>query len=331
MARRSKPVELPLSRFEKARAQWRAELEAGPAAPGNSSNRSGLEVKPIYTPQDPGERDYMDALGFPGQFPMTRGIYASMHRGRTWTQRQLIGLGVPEDYNARLKSILAHGGSAVSLIPCNSVYRGYDADAVPPEILGTCGAIVNTVEDMEICLSGIPIGEISTALNDPSPFTLLALELAVAKRRGIGWERIAGTSNQSDYLSHFVANHMFFRLALPGARRVLLDHIAFARRRLPQWNPISIVGQHMQQAGATPAEAMGLTLASAIQYANDCVARGWCRASPSSLTSPSAFSRRSPSSGRAAAFGRALRASVSAPRTQDPGASSFTARPQALT
>jgi methylmalonyl-CoA mutase, N-terminal domain len=275
MPRRSKPVELPLSRFEKARAQWRAELEAGLGKAANPSNRSGVEIKPIYTPDDLAGRPYVDDLGFPGQFPMTRGIYASMHRGRTWTQRQLIGLGVPEDYNARLKAILAHGGSAVSLIPCNSVYRGYDADAVPPEILGTCGAVVNTVEDMEICLSGIPIGEISTALNDPSPFTLLALELAVAKRRGIGWERICGTSNQSDYLSHFVANHMFIRLALPGARRVLLDHIAFARRRLPQWNPISIVGQHMQQAGATPAEAMGLTLASAIQYASDCLARGF--------------------------------------------------------
>ena len=128
---------------------------------------------------------------------------------------------------------------------------------------------------MTICLDGIPIGDISTALNDPSPFTLLALELAVAKRRGIPWQRISGTSNQSDYLSHFVANHMFFRLALPGARRVLLDHIAFCRQHVPQWNPLSIVGQHMQQAGATPAEAMGLTLSSAIQYASDCLARGW--------------------------------------------------------
>ena len=128
---------------------------------------------------------------------------------------------------------------------------------------------------METCLDGIPIGEISTALNDPSPFTLLALELAVAKRRGIAWKRISGTSNQSDYLSHFVANHMFFRLALPGARRVLIDHIAFARQHVPKWNPLSMVGQHMQQAGATPAEAMGLTLSSAIQYASDCLARGW--------------------------------------------------------
>ncbi len=97
----------------------------------------------------------------------------------------------------------------------------------------------------------------------------------MAKKRGIPWSRISGTSNQSDYLSHYIANHMFFRLALPGARRVLLDHIAFAREHVPQWNSLSIVGQHMQQAGATPAEAMGLTLSSAIQYANDCLARGW--------------------------------------------------------
>ena len=271
----SKPLPLPLSGFEEARGRWRAEVQAALGDAANLRNRSGIEVKPIYTPQDHAEKRYMQALGFPGQLPMTRGIYATMHRGRTWSQRQLVGLGVPEDYNARLKTILDHGGTAVSLIPCNSVYRGYDIDEMPAEILGTCGVTVNSVQDMEACLDGIPIGNVSTALNDPSPFTLLALELAVAKRRGIPWARISGTSNQSDYLSHFIANHMFFRLALPGARRVLLDHIAFARAQLPQWNPLSIVGQHMQQAGATPAEAMGLTLSSAIQYANDCLARGW--------------------------------------------------------
>jgi methylmalonyl-CoA mutase N-terminal domain/subunit len=280
MSRREKTgspaaVPLPLSDIDRARGQWRSEVETGLAGAANPSNRSGIEIKPLYTPEDWSGERYMESLGFPGQLPMTRGVYATMHRGRTWSQRQLIGLGVPEDYNARLKSILAHGGTAVSLIPCNSVYRGYDIDQVPAEILGTCGATVNTVEDMQVCLDGIPIGDISTALNDPSPFTLLALELAVAKRRGVPWSRISGTSNQSDYLSHFVANHMFFRLALPGARRVLVDHIAFARQHLPQWNPLSIVGQHMQQAGATPAEAMGLTISSAIQYANDCLARGW--------------------------------------------------------
>jgi methylmalonyl-CoA mutase N-terminal domain/subunit len=271
----SKPVPLPLSSFDKARAAWRAEVQTGLGDKPNPRNRSGVEVKALYTPEDHAGERYMEALGFPGQMPMTRGIYPSMHRGRTWGQRQLIGLGVPTDYNTRLKTILAHGGTAVSLIPCNSVYRGYDIDEMPVEILGTCGVTVNSVEDMQVCLDEIPIGDISTALNDPSPFTLLALELAVAKTRGIPWSRISGTSNQSDYLSHYIANHMFFRLALPGARRVLLDHIAFAREHLPQWNSLSIVGQHMQQAGATPAEAMGLTLSSAIQYANDCLARGW--------------------------------------------------------
>jgi methylmalonyl-CoA mutase, N-terminal domain len=271
----SSTVSLPLSKLDEARGRWRSQVKTDLGEANNPKNRSGVEIKPLYTPQDWDGARYIEALGFPGQAPMTRGIYATMHRGRTWTQRQLIGLGVPQDYNLRLKAILAHGGTAVSLIPCNSVYRGYDIDAVPPEILGTCGVTVNSVDDMAACLDGIPIGDISTSLNDPSPFTLLALELAVAARRGIEWERICGTSNQSDYLSHFVANHMFFRLALPGARRLLVDHIAFARRHLPRWNPLSVVGQHMQQAGATPAEAMGLTLASAIQYAQDCIARGW--------------------------------------------------------
>ncbi len=261
--------------FAAARDRWHTEIARELENNPNPTNRSGIPVKPLYTGEDWDHGRYMQSLGFPAQLPMTRGIYATMYRGRTFSQRQLIGFGVPQDYNARLKAILAHGASAVSLIPCNSVYRGFDADAVPVEILGTCGAIVNTVEDMGLCLDGIPIGDISTALNDPSPFTLLALELAVARRRGISWERVLGTSNQSDYLSHFVANHMFFRLALAGARRVLLDHIDFARSHLPNWNPLSIVGQHMQQAGATPAEAMGLTLSSAIQYASDCLARGW--------------------------------------------------------
>ena len=237
-------------------------------------NRSGIEAKPLYTPQDWSQDRYMRDLGFPGDLPMTRGIYPTMHRGRTWTQRQLIGLGTPEEHNVRVRRLLDAGATAISLIPCNSIYRGYDVDEVDPELLGTCGVTVNTVEDMEICFRDIEIGRISTAVNDPSPFTLLALLLAVAHRRGVPWERVSGTSNQSDYISHFIANHMFFRLALPGARRVLVDHIAFADERLPGWNPLSVVGQHMQQAGATPAEAMALTLCTAIQYAEDCIARG---------------------------------------------------------
>jgi len=123
-------------------------------------------------------------------------------------------------------------------------------------------------------MDGVAMDRVSTALNDPSPFTLFAFLLGVAKKRGIAWTSITGTSNQSDYISHFVANHMFFRLSLAGSRRVLLDHIEFCQQEVPRWNPLSVVGQHMQQAGATPAQAMAFTLCTAIQCAEDCIARG---------------------------------------------------------
>lgn len=260
--------------FEAGKDKWETAYEKQLPGEAKRRNRSGIEVKPIYTPEDWNPENYMPDLGFPGETPFTRGIYPTMHRGRSWTQRQLIGLATPEDYNARMRRIVDTGATALSVIPCNSVYRGYDIDAVDIEILGTCGTTINTVEDMDVCLRDVPIGDMSIALNDPSPFTLLAFMLCVAKRRGISWDRVSGTSNQSDYISHFVANHMFFRLALDGARRVFVDHVDFANKFLPSWNPVSVVGQHMQQSGATPAEAMAFTLASAVQYAEDCQRRG---------------------------------------------------------
>lgn len=264
------------SLLEQAEQEWaeqyRQQIGAGDKP---VRNRSGIEIEPLYLPAGAhDESDYLQRLGFPGQYPYTRGIYPTMHRGRTWSQRQLIGLGTPADYNRRVRSILDLGANAISLIPCNSVFRGVDCDTVPAPLLGTCGTVVNTVDHMDEALQGVPIERVSTAMNDPSPFTLLAFELNVARRRGIGWDKITGTSNQSDYLSHFVANHMFYRLSLPGSRRVLLDHIEFCREHVPNWNPMSIVGQHMQQAGATPAEAVAFTLSSAIQVAEDCIDRG---------------------------------------------------------
>jgi methylmalonyl-CoA mutase, N-terminal domain len=257
-----------------AREKWESEYAQSVGADRAVENVSGIPVKPLYDAGDWSRYGEPSPLGYPGQPDYTRGIYASMHRGRTWTQRQLIGLGTPADYNARLLDIMAQGATAVSLIPCNSVFRGYDMDSVDAELLGTCGVVVNSVEHMERCLAGVDIERVSCAMNDPSPFTLLAFLVVAAERRGVPLAAISGTSNQSDYLSHFVANHMFFRLALPGARRVLVDHIDWCNRHLPRWNPMSVVGQHMQQAGATPAEAMAFTLATAIQNAEDCIARG---------------------------------------------------------
>ena len=271
----NKPLADPVpASTEEARVRWAAEYAAQIDSDRAVHNRSGIPVKPLYTPLDVDPARFDADVGFPGQPPYTRGIYATMHRGRTWTQRQLIGLGTPAAYNARLRDILDQGGNAVSLIPCNSVFRGYDMDEVDEELLGTCGVVANSADHMATCLDGVDLAKTSCAMNDPSPFTLLAFMLATARRRGVDWRAISGTSNQSDYLSHFVANHMFFRLALPGARRVLTDHIAWCGEHLPRWNPLSVVGQHMQQAGATPAEAMAFTLSSAIQYADDCVAAG---------------------------------------------------------
>jgi len=268
------PVQLPLPGFDREHADWSERYEAQIGEKRVVRNRSGIEIRPLYTPGDWEGSHYLEDLGFPGKLPYTRGIYPTMHRGRRWSQRQLIGLGTPADYNARVKNLLDAGGNAISLIPCNSVFRGVDCDAVPTALLGTCGTVVNTVTHMDGCLDGVALATTSTALNDPSPFTLLAFLLGVARRHGVPWSQISGTSNQSDYLSHFVANHMFFRLSLPGSRRVLLDHIEFCQQQVPKWNALSVVGQHMQQAGATPAEAMGLTICSAIQYADDCIARG---------------------------------------------------------
>jgi methylmalonyl-CoA mutase N-terminal domain/subunit len=270
----NKPVDGKLLSNADAYGAWEQDYRSTIGVDKQVINRSGVAIEPLYTDRDWNAAEHSDDLGLPGQPPYTRGIYPTMHRGRTWTQRQLIGLGTPAEYNARLRDVLAQGANAISLIPCNSVFRGYDMDESHIELLGTCGTVINTWHDMDRALEGVDLARTSCAQNDPSPFTLLAFMLVAAKRRGTDWRQLSGTSNQSDYLSHYVANHMFFRIALPGARRILADHIDFCNRHVPRWNPMSVVGQHMQQAGANPAEAVAFTLSTAIQNAQDCIARG---------------------------------------------------------
>ena len=274
MARRSRDTSTPRGDYSRSKREWQENYACFLPEEKPIRNRSGIDIKPLYSPDRLEDDRHMDSLAFPGQYPFTLGVYSTMHRGRSWSQRQLIGLSSPEAFNRRQRQMLEAGSDAVSLIPCNSGFRGYDMDEVDAEILGTCGTLLNTVEDLEICLREIPLERVSLGLNDPSPFTFAAFALCAARRQGVPWKNISGTSNQSDYLSHYVANHMFFRLALPGSRMVLLDHLEFMNRNVPRWNPLSVVGQHMQQAGATPAEAMAFTLSSAIQYAEDCLQRG---------------------------------------------------------
>lgn len=259
--------------FDAAHAQWKMEIAKQIGSEPARRNRSGIEVLPLYGPQDWNGASYMDSLGFPGQEPYTRGIHASMHRGRPWSPRMACGFGIPEDYNERMRTLYELGLTGLFVTPCNSHLRGYDSDEVDRELLGNCGTLISTTEDMAICLEGLPYERESLSLGDTAPYTMTAMFLEVARRRGVPWESLAGTTNQSDYLSHYAALHMFFRLALPGQRRILLDHIDWMNEHVPRWNAISIVGQHIQQAGATPAQAMGLALSSAIQYAEDMRAR----------------------------------------------------------
>jgi methylmalonyl-CoA mutase N-terminal domain/subunit len=260
--------------YESAQRRWEDEYATQIKGEDRRCNRSGIPLKPLYGPGDWDPSRYMADLGFPGQDPTTRGIHASMHRGRPWSPRMVVGFGTPEDYNKRMRDLYALGLTGLFVSPCNSHLRGYDPDEVERELLGTCGTLISTSEDMAACMNGIPFDSESISVGDTAPYTLTAMLIKVAKDRGIPWQSLVGTTNQSDYLSHFAALHMFYRLDLPGQKRVLLDHIEWMNANMPRWNPISIVGQHMQQAGATPAEAMGLTLSSAIQYANDLIERG---------------------------------------------------------
>jgi len=232
-------------------------------------NRSGIELKPVYGPDDavlPHE--------LPGAEPFTRGIHATMYRERPWSRRQLVGLETPEAFNERQRQLIDAGQTAISLIICNSTYRGLDVDEVPSVLVGTCGTPINCLDDVAIALDGLALDELSIALNDPSPFTVAALLLVHAERTGVDWSGLRGTSNQSDILSHFVANHMFLRLPPRAGMRVLVDHVNFMREHAPGWNPVSVVGQHMQQAGATPAQALAFSLCTAIEYLTAVCASG---------------------------------------------------------
>jgi len=254
--------------------EWERAYTAQCSSPRQRVNRSGIEIEPLYGPRAEGERDVAERIGLPGQFPMTRDVYASMYRGQPWSQRQIVGLGLPGDYNAREHELIAGGSTGAYLSPCNSFMRGYDIDQVPPQLVGMSGTPVNTVDDIDECLAGMALDELSFALGDNAPFTLSAMFLHLADRRHIARARLTGTTTQSDYLSLCTANHMFFRISLAGSRRLLCDHIEYMHAVVPRWNPVSVVGQHMQQAGATPAQAMGFALSSAIQYAEDLIARG---------------------------------------------------------
>lgn len=249
-------------------------LERMPERKKSFANLSGIPLKPLYTPLDTEGIDYSEKLGVPGEYPFTRGVYPTMYRTQPWSRRMLIGFESPETWNARQKEMFCAGQTAVNLAHCNSWMRGLDVDMVEKELVGTCGTPINVLKDMEICFDGIDLDKVSVALNDCGPFTSTAMLLSLAEKRGTPFSCLSGTANQADFLSHYASLHMYIRFSQEGHRRATTDWIKFCVNNLPHWNPLSVIGQHMQQAGATPVQELAFTLASAIYHVEECLKAG---------------------------------------------------------
>lgn len=254
-------------------ANYRKSLIARPEVKKEFKNQSGITLKPLYVPDDVDD-DYLAKLGVPGEYPYTRGIYPGMYRTSQWSRRMLLGFEGPEVFNRRQKDLIRAGQTGLNIAPDNPFFRGLDVDQVDRELVGTTGVPINALVDMEIALEGIQLDKISLGLNDSGPFTWPAMVFALAEKQGVPLTEIHGTTNQSDFISHYVALHMYIRVGLEGHLRLLVDHVKYCTEKVPGWNPLSIVGQHMQQAGATPAQTLAFTLSSAIFYVNQCIKAG---------------------------------------------------------
>ena len=263
------------------RERWRETTRAR-AVKGAAERRdrfatsSDIEIADLYTADDldalgwEPERD----LGFPGEYPFTRGVQPTMYRSRLWTMRQYAGFATAEETNRRFLYLLDQGQTGLSVAFDLPTQMGYDSDA--PEAVGEVGRVgvpISSLADMEVLLDGLPLGEVSTSMtiNATAPI-LLALYVAAAEKHGVPRERIAGTT-QNDILKEYIARGTWIYPPRPSMRLVT-DIFEFCARELPRWNTISISGYHMREAGATAAQELAFTLADAIAYCEAAVSRG---------------------------------------------------------
>ncbi len=263
------------------RERWRETTRAR-AVKGAAERRdrfatsSDIEIADLYTADDldvagwEPERD----LGFPGEYPFTRGVQPTMYRSRLWTMRQYAGFATAEETNRRFRYLLDQGQTGLSVAFDLPTQMGYDSDA--PEAVGEVGRVgvpISSLADMEVLLDGLPLGEVSTSMtiNATAPI-LLALYVAAAEKHGVPRERIAGTT-QNDILKEYIARGTWIYPPRPSMR-IVTDIFEFCARELPRWNTISISGYHMREAGATAAQELAFTLADAIAYCEAAVSRG---------------------------------------------------------
>lgn len=241
-------------------------LRSAPERKDEFDNTSGMEIKRVYTPLDVGYNDYLEDAGLPGAYPYLRGAYPTMYRGRVWTMRQFSGYGAPEDTNKRLKYLLEHGETGLSIAFDMPTLYGYDADH--PRALGEvgrCGVNVSSLRDMESIFKDIPLAEVSTSMTINAPAAvLLAMYVGVAEKQGISPKVLRGTL-QADILKEYIAQKEW---AFPPEAhlRIVRDIIVYCTQRMPLWHHISVSGYHIREAGATPLQELAFTLADGFSY-----------------------------------------------------------------
>jgi methylmalonyl-CoA mutase N-terminal domain/subunit len=233
-----------------------------------------IEPQPLYTPANLEGWEYSSDVGYPGEFPFTRGVQATMYRGRLWTMRQYAGMGDAEESNKRYKYLLAHGTTGLSIAFDLPTQIGMDSDhPMAAGEVGKVGVAIDSVEDMERLFAGINLEKISTSMTiNATAAILLALYIAVARRNGADVRKLSGTV-QNDVLKEYIARGTYIyppRQAL----RVITDMFAFANAQVPEWNPISISGYHMREAGCTAVQEVAFTLANAIAYVESAIGAG---------------------------------------------------------
>jgi methylmalonyl-CoA mutase N-terminal domain/subunit len=268
-----------LSDLKKRLSQWEADtlpatLRRTPERQAKFITASSDEVDRLYTPLDLPEFDYLNDLGLPGEYPYTRGIHATGHRGRLWTMRMFAGFGSAEESNLRFKYLLEQGGGGLSVAFDLPTLMGYDTDAPEAEgEFGTCGVAVSSLKDMEILLDDIPLDKVSTSMTINSPAAILwAMYIAVAEKQGVPAERLRGTI-QNDILKEYIAQKEYIFPPEPSMRLVV-DTMEYGSEAVPQWNTISVSGYHIREAGSTAAQELAFTLADGMEYVRGGIARG---------------------------------------------------------
>ena len=256
------PREKELSR----KASFRQKLDKQLKDKKTLPSTSGYEFQPLYTPEDTPGADYEERLGYPGEFPFTRGVQASMYRGRFWTMRQYAGFGTASESNERYRYLIEKGQTGLSVAFDLPTQMGYDSDdPVSTGEVGKVGVAVDSLEDMEVLLKGIPLNKVSTSMTiNSTAFVLLSLYLAVAEKQGVPFSSLSGTI-QNDILKEYIARGTYVFPPKPSLR-LITDIFEFAGGNVPKWNTISISGYHIREAGASAVQEIAFTFLNGMTY-----------------------------------------------------------------